>query len=59
MVFQSVIFNGMNITDNAKKLGLKTALSYLEKDPEKNIPKLIGMIEKVAPKSIYIASSFF
>lgn len=44
----------MNITDNAKKLGLKTALSYLEKDPEKNIPKLIGMIEKVAPKTVQL-----
>ncbi len=44
----------MNITQSATKLGLKTALSYLEKDPETNIPKLISLVEKFAPKTVQL-----
>ena len=44
----------MNITQSATKLGLKTALSYLEKDPEANIPKLISLVEKFAPKTVQL-----
>ena len=30
------------------KLGLKTALGYIEKDPEKNLPKLMEWVDKLA-----------
>ena len=44
----------MNITDKAKEIGLKTALSYLEKDPDRNIPRLIEMVEKYAPHTVQL-----
>lgn len=30
------------------KLGMKTAYSYIEKDPEKNLPKLMAWVDKLA-----------
>ena len=29
-----------------KEIALKTALGYLEKDPEKNMPKLMNWVDK-------------
>ena len=47
----------MNIMDKAKQAALiaavKTGLSYLEKDPEVNIPKLMELIDKVVPDGWY------
>ena len=31
-----------------KEIALKTALGYLEKDPEKNMPKLMNWVDKLA-----------
>jgi MoaA/NifB/PqqE/SkfB family radical SAM enzyme len=36
-----------SIKESLEKFGIKTALGYLRKDPEKNVPKLLDMIEKV------------
>ncbi|MEA4815675.1 MAG: radical SAM protein [Lachnospiraceae bacterium] len=36
----------MNFSDNMKVLGMQKVYGYLEKDPEKNIPKIINLIEK-------------
>lgn len=44
----------MNIKDKAKEMGLKTALSYLEKDPDTNIPRLIELVEKHAPHTVQL-----
>mgnify|MGYP002799711435 FL=1 len=46
-----------NLTGKAKKVvmstALKQALSYLEKDPETNIPKLMELVDKVVPNDWY------
>ncbi len=42
----------MNLKTFTTAAGLRTALSYLEKDPEVNIPRLMGLIEKVAPETV-------
>ena len=36
-----------NITDQFKVFGLRKILDYLDKDPDKNIPKIINWIEKI------------
>ncbi|MCH3971577.1 MAG: radical SAM protein [Oscillospiraceae bacterium] len=36
-----------SIKSSLEKFGIKTAIGYLRKNPEKNIPKLLDMIEKV------------
>jgi MoaA/NifB/PqqE/SkfB family radical SAM enzyme len=38
----------MNFTDRLKVATLKTAFSYLEKDPEENAPKLMAWVDKLA-----------
>ena len=42
----------MNLQDSIKQLGIMKLYDYLDKDPEKNIPKIIDMIEKVDKKGI-------
>ncbi len=36
----------MNISDKAKAFGFDQAIKYLEKDPETNIPKLAGLVDR-------------
>ncbi|MBD5155388.1 MAG: radical SAM protein [Oscillibacter sp.] len=36
------------IPKSLSKLGMKTAYSYIEKDPEKNLPKLMAWVDKLA-----------
>ena len=36
------------IPKTLSKLGMKTAFSYIEKDPEKNLPKLMEWVDKLA-----------
>ena len=38
----------MSLTDQLKKVSLRTAFSYLEKNPEKNALKLLGWVDKLA-----------
>ena len=38
----------MGFTNQIKKVTLRTAFSYLEKDPEENIPKLMAWVDKLA-----------
>ena len=51
--------NHMKLMDKAKQAALaaavKTGLSYLEKDPEVNIPKLMELVDKVVPDGWYEA----
>lgn len=46
-----------NLVEKAKitamSVSLKKAWQYLEKDPENNIPKLMDMVDKVAPEGWY------
>ena len=32
---------------------IKMGLNYLESDPEKNIPKLMDLVDKTVPKNVY------
>lgn len=47
----------MNMMDKAKNSALSLvvsqALEYLEKDPETNIPKLMGLVDKLVPDTWY------
>lgn len=36
------------------KFGVKRALNYVEKDPEKNLPKLMAMVDKAVPEDFYV-----
>ena len=49
----------MSITDKAKNAALSVvitqALDYLEKDPETNIPKVMGLVDKLTPSDWYVA----
>lgn len=38
--------NGKNIVENFESFGLKKALTYLDSDPDKNIPKILDWVEK-------------
>ena len=38
----------MGLTDQIKKTALKTAIGYLEKNPEENAPKLMAWVDKLA-----------
>jgi len=40
----------MNFSDKAKAFGFDQAIKYLEKDPETNIPKLVGLSDRFLPK---------
>ncbi len=43
----------MNIPDNIKKFGMKVAYSYLDKDPEKNVPKLMDWVDRILPPEAF------
>ena len=47
----------MNIIDSVKNTAFSaavhTALEYLEKDPETNIPKLMELVDKFTPQDWY------
>lgn len=47
----------MSIIDSVKNTAfstaVKTVMDYLEKDPEKNIPKAMSMMDKVLPDGWY------
>lgn len=40
----------MNFNEKIKKFGFNKVLSYLEKDPETNIPKLMEFVDHIFPK---------
>lgn len=40
----------MGFSEKIKEFGFHQAVNYLEKDPETNIPKLLGLVERVIPK---------
>ncbi len=41
----------MSINDSIKRFGTLKAYDYLDKDPDKNIPKLLNWVEKLMPDS--------
>lgn len=41
-----------------EKFGIKKAISYLRKDPEKNLPKLMDMIDKADKDNIFAAARY-
>lgn len=47
----------MNVVDTVKSLPLppaiQAALKYMDKDPETNIPKVMSIVDKAAPKGWY------
>ena len=45
----------MKATDQIKRAALMKAVGYLLEDPEKNICKIMGMIDKVAPANLFPA----
>ena len=45
-----------NMKQYAEKMGVKAALSYLENDPEKNIPKAVNWVKLFDRKGIYSAA---
>ena len=49
----------MGITDKMKNAAMSAvinqALSYLEKDPEANLPKLMELVDKVVPGDWYVS----
>ena len=38
----------MEISNKFKKTALRTAFSYLERDPEENLPKLMAWVDRFA-----------
>ena len=45
-----------NMKEHAENLGVKAVLSYLEGDPEKNIPKVVKWVKMFDRKGIYSAA---
>ena len=43
----------MSFSAKMMNLGMRKAYDYLEKDPKTNLPKLMEMIDKVLPESVY------
>lgn len=43
----------MKVVDSAKKIALNQVVDYLLKDPETNIKKIMNMVDKYVPKSIF------
>lgn len=43
----------MNIAESVKRFGLVQAFHYLDKDPEKNLPKLMEWVDKFSKKDVY------
>ena len=40
----------MNFGDKVKAFGFEQAINYMDKEPEKNIPKLAGLMGCLLPK---------
>ena len=45
-----------NMKEHVESLGAKAVLSYLEGDPEKNIPKIVKWVKTFDRKGIYSAA---
>lgn len=43
----------MKATEQVKRAAMMKAVDYLLEDPEKNITKIMGMIDKVAPADLF------
>ena len=43
----------MSFSAKMMNLGMRKVYDYLEKDPKTNLPKLMEMIDKVLPESVY------
>ena len=46
----------MSISDTIKGFGLRQLYGWLDKDPEKNIPKILDYLEKHDPAGISITA---
>lgn len=44
----------MNFSDKTKAFGIKKAIRYLEKDPEKNMAKLVGLADRFLSKEEFV-----
>ena len=48
----------MTVTEKAKSAAItaavSTALNYLEKDPEGNIPKVMDLVDRLCPEDWYV-----
>lgn len=44
------------VKNAAISTAIQTALDYLEKDPEKNAPKIMDLVDKLTPAGWYEAS---
>lgn len=44
----------MNLGKKMKVFGFNQALTYLEKDPEKNIPNLMNLVDRFVPKDLFV-----
>lgn len=42
----------MNVGTKMKKIGLKAAYGYLDKDPEENLPKIMEWVDKFCPDDV-------
>lgn len=40
----------MNFGDKVKAFGIEQAINYMDKEPETNIPKLAGRVDRFLPK---------
>ncbi len=54
--YKGVSTMAFNMKQYAEKMGVKAALSYLENDPEKNIPKAVNWVKLFDRKGIYSAA---
>lgn len=46
------------LKEKLEKFGIKTAINYLRKDPEKNLPKLMDMIDKADKDGTFAAARY-
>ena len=46
------------LKEKLEKFGIKTAIGYLRKDPEKNLPKLMDMIDKADKDNTFAAARY-
>lgn len=43
----------MKVVDSAKRVALNKTIDYLSADPDKNIPKVMDMVEKYVPANVF------
>ena len=48
------MYVGTKIKNAAISTAINTALNYLEKDPEKNAPKIMDLVDKLCPEDWYV-----